>query len=120
MKIIIRLVINAIALWVAATIIPGIELANDWVSVGIVALIFGVINTLIKPIIKLFSLPFILLTFGLFILVINAAMLGLTAYLSDALTVDGFFPAVFGAIVISIISTILEGFIRDDDDKRSK
>jgi putative membrane protein len=117
MNLLLRLIINAIALWVAATIIPGIQLANDWVSVAIVALIFGVLNAFIKPVLKLFSLPFILLTLGLFTLVINAAMLGLTAYLSDALTVDGFIPAVLGGIVIGIISTILEAIIRDDDDK---
>lgn len=116
MKIIIRLVIYAIALWVAAFIIPGIELANDWVSVAIVTVIFGIINAIVKPIIKLLSLPFILLTFGLFILVINAAMLGLTAYLTDALTVSGFWAAVFGGIVIGIISAILESLIRDEGE----
>lgn len=116
MKILLRLVIYAIALWVAASIIPGIELASDWVSVGVVALIFGVINAFVKPVIKLLSLPFILLTFGLFILVINAAMLGLTAFLTDALTVNGFWSAVLGGLVIGIISTLLESIIRDETD----
>lgn len=116
MKILLRLVIYAIALWVAAAIIPGIELASDWVSVGVVALIFGVINAFVKPVIKLLSLPFILLTFGLFILVINAAMLGLTAFLTDALTVNGFWSAVLGGLVIGIISTLLESIIRDETD----
>lgn len=114
MKLIIRLVINAIALWLAATLISGIELSSNLWEVLIVAIIFGLINALIKPVIKLISLPLIAVTLGLFTLVINAFLLLLTSWLSSALTVDGLIPAFLGAIVISLVSWLLSLFVDDD------
>lgn len=116
MKLFIRWVINAFALWAAAALVSGIELSGGWVSILIVAAIFGIINTILKPIVKLFSIPFIILTLGLFSLIINATMLGLTAYLTDALQVDGFWSAVLGSIIISIISTLLNVAIKDEGE----
>ena len=116
MKLFIRWVINAFALWAAAALVSGIELSGGWVSIFIVAAIFGIINTILKPIVKLFSIPFIILTLGLFTLIINATMLGLTAYLTDALQVDGFWSAVLGSIIISIISTLLNVAIKDEGE----
>ncbi|MGD2077065.1 MAG: phage holin family protein [Chloroflexota bacterium] len=113
-KLIIRLVINAIALWLAATLISGIELSSNLWEVLIVAIIFGLINALIKPVIKLISLPLIAVTLGLFTLVINAFLLLLTSWLSSALTVDGLIPAFLGAIVISLVSWLLSLFVDDD------
>jgi len=83
----------------------------------IVALIFGVINALVKPIVKLLSLPVLILTLGLFTLVINALLLWLTASLSSNLTVSGFWPAFWGAIIISLVSSLLSMFVSDKDDK---
>ena len=114
MRLIIRILINAAALWVAAQIVDGIDLSGNIWGILLVALIFGVINAIIKPIVKLFSLPMLILTLGLFALVINAAMLAITAALTDNLSVDGFIPALLGALVISVVSAVLNWLIPDD------
>lgn len=113
-KLIVRLLINAVALWVAASIVSGISLSESLVEVLIVALIFGLINALIKPILKILSFPLIIITLGLFTLVINAFLLLLTDWLSVALEVDGFWSAVLGAIIISLVSWFLSQFLADD------
>lgn len=119
MKILIRLAINAVALWVAATFIPGppgIEFADDsLVTLLIVAVVFGLVNAFIKPIVRLLSLPARIVTLGLFGLLINTAMLALTALILEQLTIDGFLSAFIGAIVISVVSLVL-GFLVPDDD----
>ena len=110
-----RIAVNAIALWVAAELIGGIELASGLGSVLLVAIIFGLVNAVVKPVATLLTLPVTLLTLGLFLLVVNAGMLGLTAWLTDSLDVDGFWPAVLGAIVVSLVSWLLSAFVPDDD-----
>jgi len=114
-----RLIINAVALLITAWLIPGIHLraagphptTNDWVTLLIVALIFGVVNAVIRPILILLSLPLEIITLGLFIFVINAFMLLLTSWIAQGLglgfRVDKFLPALLGALIISIISFIL-------------
>lgn len=112
---------NAAALVVASWIVPGIHLAtsddlvNDILTVLVVALIFGLVNSLVKPILKLLSLPVVILTLGLFLLILNAAMLMLTSWLSGqfglGFSVDGLWPAVLGSIVISIVSGLVGGVI---------
>ncbi len=114
-KLVIRLVINAVALWAAASFIGGIHLSEDIVSVAIVAAVFGIINAFIKPIVKLFSFPFIILTLGIFTIIINAAMLLLTDYFTQSLHVESFMSAIFGSIVISIVSIVLSAFLDDED-----
>lgn len=116
MNLLIRLVINAVALYAAAYFVDGVTLEGGWVGIAIVALIFGVINAIIKPIVKLFSLPFILITLGLFTLVVNALMLMLTAFFSGSLAVSGFGAAFFGAIIISLVSWVLSSVLKDEDD----
>jgi putative membrane protein len=116
-------VINAVALWVAAWAIPGITFGGGSTgqvvkTVVIVALIFGIVNVFIKPILKLISLPFIILTLGLFVFIVNAFMLELTSWLAGkfnlAFHVEHFFwDAVFGALIITFVSMILS-FIRTD------
>jgi putative membrane protein len=110
-----RLGVNAAALWVAAELIDGIDLSSRWTSVLFVALIFGLVNAFIKPIARILTFPITLLTLGLFTLVVNATMLGLTAWLTDSLDVDGFWPALLGAFVISLVSWVLSMFIPDGD-----
>ncbi|MFF1869366.1 phage holin family protein [Streptomyces sp. CB03911] len=110
----IKTLINAAAIWVAAWIVTGITLSgqDSWgqqtLTVIAVALIFGVVNWLIKPVVKLFSLPLFVLTLGLITFVINALMLWLTSWASDKLDldfhVDGFWAALFGALIISLVS----------------
>jgi len=97
----------------AAWIIPGIHLTNDIWGILIVATVFGLVNVLIKPIVKLLSLPLIFLTLGLFALLINTAMLSFTAWVSQHMSIDGFGPALMGAMVISVVSAILNVFVRD-------
>ena len=114
MYILIRLLINAAALWVAAQLVSGITLPADWRLVLVVALVFGVLNAFIKPVLLLLSLPFLIVTLGLFTFVINALMLMLTSSLSGALglgfQVAGFWPALLGALVVSIVSIALSTF----------
>ncbi len=114
--VVIRLIINAIALWAADYLIKGIHLEGDPWQIVIVALIFGIVNAFIKPIIKFFAFPFIILTLGLLTLVINALMLMLTAAMTEILRIDGFVPALLGSIVISLVSMILSWVLDKKDD----
>jgi putative membrane protein len=116
-KLLVRLVINAVAIWVAAELIGGISLDTaDPTGVALVAIVFGIVNAVLKPIAKLLGFPFIILTLGLFTLVINAGLLALTAGVVDALAITGFWPAVWGALIVSIVSWFLGMFVSDDDD----
>ncbi|WP_404817110.1 phage holin family protein [Streptomyces thermolineatus] len=106
-------VANAVAIAVAAWLVGGIELTGDgtWdtvLTLILVALLFGLVNWLVKPVVSLLSLPLFILTLGLFTLVVNALMLWLTSWLSDqtGLTfhVDGFWAAFWGALIVSVVS----------------
>ncbi len=116
-----RWLINAVALYVAARVVTGIDFNGDWVSLAAIALIFGVVNAVLGPILKLLSCPLILLKLGVFTLVINAALLLLTSYLSEPLNlgfhVSGFGAAFWGALLISVISFALNVFLRDSDKR---
>jgi putative membrane protein len=119
MFLLLRLLINAVALLITAWVIPGIHLGaagphpttNDWITLLIVALIFGVVNATIRPILILLSLPLEIITLGLFIFVINAFMLLLTSWIAQGMglgfRVDKFLAALLGALIISIVSFIL-------------
>jgi putative membrane protein len=102
-----RWFVLTVAVWIA-TNVPGIT-CNDWKSLLIAALILGILNSSVKPILRLLSLPFIIVTFGFFLLVINALLLRLTAWLTPGggFQVSGFWPAVGGSLVISIVSMSL-------------
>ena len=114
MRLILKLLVNAAALWVAGYLITGIDLDGSFWTILLVALVFGLVNTLIKPILKVLSLPVIILSLGVALLIINAAMLGLTAAITDALSVKDFWSAVLGAIVISVVSAVLNVFVPED------
>jgi putative membrane protein len=106
-----RLLINAAALWVATRLVPGVTFTGDWLPFLGVALVFGVVNTFVGPVTKILAIPLIILTLGIFLLVVNGLMLWLTSSLSSALGlgfhVSGFWAAFFGALVVSIVSTLL-------------
>jgi putative membrane protein len=110
MKIVLRVLINAAALWVAASFVPGIH-AGGIGSILALALVFGIVNALVRPFLTLLSCPIILLTLGLFTLVLNALMLMFAAWLGRRLgidfAVDGFWPAFLGALIVSVVSTLL-------------
>ena len=123
----IRVGVNGVALWVAALVLPGINLAEGDLGWGrklwtifFVAVIFGVVNAIIQPIAQFLSLPFIVLTLGLFIFIVNAFMLQLTEWLSGWLdlsfSIDQFFwDAVFGAIIITLVSWVLNVVLPEND-----
>ena len=124
MKLIIRLVINALALWVAINLIPGFNFEGNNVSLLMIALLFGLVNALVRPIIVLLTCPLVLLTLGLFVLVINTIMLNLTVWLSGpgvfdlGLTSSGFWTTFLAAIVISIVSGVMSTLLKDDREDR--
>ncbi|MDE3088953.1 MAG: phage holin family protein [Chloroflexota bacterium] len=107
----IRLIINAIALYAATRIVPGLTFDGHWTTIALVAFIFGVVNALVRPLIEVLTCPLILLTLGLFTFVINALMLLLTGWIADqfglGFHVAGFVPALIGALVVSLVSFVL-------------
>ena len=118
MHVVVRWLINALALLAAAFVVPGIHLSasgrpglNEWVTLAIVAAIFGVINTIIRPVVLLLTLPLTIITLGLFVFVINALMLILTGWLSESwnlgFSVAGFWPAFWGGLVVGLVSLAL-------------
>ncbi len=114
----IRWVINAVALYAAIAIVPGLSTGDaTWQSYLWLALIFGLLNALVRPLLKLLTCPLIILTLGLFTLVINTAMLYLTSSFGEIfglnLSIDGFGSAFLGALVISFVSTVLSIFLRE-------
>ena len=118
-----RLLVSATALWVATKVVDGIRyVAPDYLPLLGVALVFGAVNTIVKPVVTLLALPFTLLTLGLFLLVVNGAMLLLTAAVSGRLglgfEVDGLGAAIVGSIVVSIATWVLGVILpdRDGDD----
>ncbi len=124
MRFLVWIVVNVLALAAAAWLFDGIAVTGDnrndrILTLVIVGAIFGAITSFVKPVVKLLSLPFIILTLGLFLLVINALMLLLTGAIADGVglgfVVDGFWTAVGGAIVISIVSAVVGAVLPDSD-----
>jgi putative membrane protein len=107
---ILRVATVALGLWVASKIVPGIEVRDGWTLLG-AALLLGIVNAVVRPIAIILTLPLTILTLGLFLLVINAAMLGLVTLFIDGFKVSGFWSALFGAIVVSVTSWIASRFI---------
>jgi len=111
MTLLIKFLATAGALWLAARIVPGIELSDEIGTILGVALVFGLVNMFIRPLVKLLTLPMLLITLGLFAFVINAALLGLTAWLTDGLSVDGFVSALLGSLIISAAGFVTEKLV---------
>lgn len=121
MKFLIRWGCNAIAIYAAVKLLPGLYFTGAWWQLCLVALILGLLNSLLRPLLELLTCPLILVTLGLFVLVINAALLWLTAAIATRFDIPfhiaGFWPAFWGALVISIISSALSLLITDDERK---
>ncbi|CAG1016304.1 hypothetical protein ANAEL_05553 [Anaerolineales bacterium] len=117
-RFLVRWGINAVALYAAVWIVPGIEFRGDWTGVLWLALISGLLNALVRPVLKFLTCPLIVLTLGLFTIVINTVMLLLTSRIGQAfgigLTVDGFWTAVLGSLVISVVSIVMSVIFRDE------
>jgi putative membrane protein len=119
----IRWLINTIAIMLAIKFVPGIVYSGDWWGVLIVGVLFGLVNTFIRPFIRLFTLPLLIFSLGLFTFIINAMMLSLTSWISGkfhlGFHVAGFKAAFWGALVISIASLVLSCLVPSDNKKIS-
>jgi putative membrane protein len=119
MDFLVRLLVNAAALWVATRLVNGVSYTGGWLTFFGVALLFGFINAFIRPVAKLFTFPLIILTLGIFSFVVNGLMLWLTGRLSSTLGlgfhVAGFWPAFWGALVVSIVSTLLSMLVTSEE-----
>jgi len=127
MGFLIRLAVNAVALWITTLIVSGIDVTGDTatnnaLTLVIVALIFGLVNAVLKPVIKVVGCVFYLLTLGLFALVVNALLFLLTDWLAQQLdlpfVIDGFWPAFWGAIVMAVVGWLISLVIPDKYDRR--
>jgi putative membrane protein len=111
LRLILRWLITTLAIFAAIYLVPGIDFSGPGWEIGLVALIFGLVNALLRPLLTLLTCPLVLLTLGLFAVIINALMLALTAAIAGQLGVDfrvaGFWPAVGGALLISIVTLVL-------------
>ncbi len=121
MKLLVRWVIASLALFAAAWLVPGIHVSGSgWVVYAVMAIILGLVNAVVRPLLKLLTCPLILLTLGLFILVIN----GITLWLASAIAVnwfgvgfyvDGFWSGFLGALIVSIVTIVLSALVREDE-----
>jgi putative membrane protein len=112
-----RWLLTALALIITARIVPGIHIDNT-MTLFIAALVLGLVNAIVRPLLILFTLPLTVITLGLFILVINALMFLLAAFFVPGFQVDGFLPAFLGALVVSILSTIFSWIVSIGDKKK--
>jgi putative membrane protein len=126
-KLLIRLAINAIALYAAVAVLNGHGItaqSQNWLSILFLAIIFGVINALLRPLLMVLSCPLIILTLGLGTILVNTALFYLTGVIGSqfgiGFTVDGFWPALLGAIIVSIVSFILSIFLKEDHRNHKK
>jgi putative membrane protein len=108
--IILRIVIVAFALWLAAEILPGLQFSGAG-TLFAAALLLGIVNAIVRPVAVLFTLPLTLITLGLFLLVVNAGMLGLVALLLSGFQISGFWTAVGASLIVSVISWAASGLI---------
>ena len=121
-KFILRWVINAIALFAAVSLVSGINLQGSWTSILWLALIFGLINAFLRPLLKLLTCPLIFLTLGLFTLLINTFLFWLTGQVGQTFgvgfTVAGFWPAFLGGLIVTVVSVIMSLILKDELKKR--
>jgi len=118
-KLLIRWTISALALFVAAWVVPGIRVdGTAWVVYALMAIFLGLANALVRPLLKFLTCPLILLTLGLFVLVINGVTLWLSAWVANqfgvGFYVDGFWPAFLGALIVSVVTTILSALLKEE------
>lgn len=107
-----RVLVNALAIWLATEIVPGLT-ARSAVTVLGAALVLGLINAIVRPVLLVLTLPLTLVTLGLFLFVLNALCLWLTSAIVPGFEVRGFWAAFWGALVVSIVSWVMNGFLSD-------
>jgi putative membrane protein len=117
-KFLLRWVINAVAIFLAIRFVPGIALGSGWIGVLWLALIFGLVNAFLRPLLQLLTCPLILVTLGLFTLLINTFLFWLTAQIGQwvgiQLTINGFLPAFLGGLVVSVVSIVLSMILKEE------
>lgn len=118
-RLIATLVVNVVAIWVAAAIFDGIRY-DDLATLAVTGVVLGIVNLLVRPIVTLLTLPFVVITLGLWLIVVNAIMLMLTSWLVDGFSVDGFWTALWAAIVIGLVNWILGTMLRADGNKKRR
>ena len=109
---IIKVVIAAVALWLASVIVPGIDY-DGWVNLLLAGLLLGLVNAFVRPVVTILTLPVTIITLGLFLLVVNAAMIGLVGWLLPGFQVEGLWPAILAAIVTGVVSWVGQALIRE-------
>lgn len=119
MRFLVRLLLNSIAILVAAWMVPGIHLASNGAAL-LAGVLLGLVNTLVRPVLLLLTLPFTLVTLGLFIFVVNALCLALTAALVPGFGITGFWAALVGALVVSVVSWVLNGLLLPSEDRADR
>jgi putative membrane protein len=119
-KLLVRWICNVIALFVAAWILSGINYGNQWWTLFIAAAVFTLVNAWVKPILAVLSIPFIVVTLGLFYFLINVFMLYLTDWVVPDFEIKTFWWAVLAAIIVSIVNGLLNMFLPDDDEDRRR
>jgi putative membrane protein len=107
---IVRMVITALGLWIASVIVRGMHFASPWTLLG-AALLLGLVNAIVRPLIFILTLPITIVTLGLFLMVVNAAMLGLVAAILPGFVLGGFFSAVFASIIVGLTSWLASWFV---------
>ena len=118
MKLLVRWAVTVLALVAAVWLVPGIQVEGTaWVAYAVMAVVLALINTIVRPVLKFLSCPLIIVTLGLFVLIVNGATLWLAAWIANqfgiGFYVDGFWAAFFGALIVSVVSIILSAFVKD-------
>ncbi len=123
MKLILRWLIIALSLYVAVLIVPGITVEGDaWIAFSVMAIVLALVNAIVRPVLKFLSCGFIIITLGLFVLVINAGTFLLASNIAQnvfnvGFKVDGFWPALLGSIIVSVVSVVLSNILIDEEKK---
>jgi putative membrane protein len=116
-RLIATMVVNAVAIWVAAVVFDGIHYSS-LTNLLLTGLVLGVVNFLVRPLVRLLTLPLTVVTLGLWLFVVNALMLILTSWLVSGFAVDGFLTALGGAVVITVVNWLLSGILRRDESRK--
>jgi len=120
MKLFIRWAVTVLALVAAVWLVPGIQVEGSaWVAYAVMAVILALVNAIVRPVLKFLSCPLIIVTLGLFVLVVNGAALWLSAWIANRFDigfyVDGFWAALLGALIVSVVTIILSALVKEDD-----
>ena len=117
LRFIVQFLVTAAGLWLASRLVPGVGF-TDTTTLLLAAVVLGIVNAIVRPILVVLTLPITVVTLGLFLLVVNAATIGLTAVLLNGFEVNGLWPGIGAAIVTGVVSWIAGAFIGDDRKKR--